>query len=409
MLALACSLLLPTIWIVDAQMGPGAHFANLPAAIAAAANGDTIVVRAGTYSGFDLIGKAVAVRGEGAAVTHVVGAPGTLAVRILNAGGPVLLSGLHVEGTSAMNVVLSGVELIDCEVVGRSGSTASAGGLGLSVGSNALVVASRCNFVGGAAGSPGSVVGTILGGDAVRVSGSGSSGNGFVADQCMLRGGDAVGAPGTLSIGGCALSASGRVRLDRSRCRGGDSSGTGGNGVEVLLGGDVRIAGDPTSYVVGGAVAGAPVASIRNVLGAATVHAPVSIVGPFDGFVQQAPELPRLQVDGALRADGSFDAQQPVQVALDGLVPNGLGFVAFGIPWFVPPSAPFASELLVGGAGSAFLVAPLDTAGRLQFAYTPGAFGSVLVGVPVHLQGGVVSPALGSVLTSNLAVHIAVP
>src|SRR4029077_1951436 len=43
---------LPTIWIVDSANGPGAHFTDLPAAIAAAASGDTLVVRAGAYMPF---------------------------------------------------------------------------------------------------------------------------------------------------------------------------------------------------------------------------------------------------------------------------------------------------------------------------------------------------------------------
>lgn len=405
MFALACSLLLPTIWVVDAQMSTGAHFADLPAAIAAAANGDTIVVRAGTYSRFDLVGKAVTIRGEGASTTHVVDSS---PVRIVNAGGTVLLSGLHVTCSPAMYVTTSRVELLDCEFVGRGGPSTVFGGGGLGVGTGALVVACRCTFVGGLAGAQSPFL-FSLGGDAVRVDTGGSLGHGFVADQCILRGGDGFGAPGAQAQGGCALNTSGRVRLDRSRCRGGDSNGVGGKGVDSTLGGDVRIAGDATSYVVGGSVAGVPVASIRSVLGSATVHAPVSVVGAFEGFVQVAPELPRLQVGGAVRADGTFDAQQPVTVTLDGLVPNGLSFVGLGIPGLVPPSAPFASELLVGSAGSSFLVAPLDAAGRLQFAYTPAAFGSVLVGMPVHLQGGVVSPALGSVLTSNLDVHVAAP
>ena len=408
MITLPSLLFLPTIWIVDAQMGAGAHFADLPAAIAAAANGDTILVRAGTYSGFDLIAKGVTLRGEGATVTRIVSPSGTPAVRIVNATSAVVLSGLRVEGITAVTVVLSGVELLDCEVVGRGSPTATTGGIGLTVGSSALVVASRCTFVGGEAGASASASTTIVAGDAVRVSASASLGNGFVADQCWLRGGDALGVGGQ-HLGGRALNASGRARLDRCRCRGGDSSGAGGVAIEVTLGGEARVAGDGTSYVVGGLVGGGRAAAIRNVLANAIVHAPVGVVGTFDGLVQTGPELPRLQVDGVVRADGSFEAQQPVQVALDGLVPNGLGFVAFGMPSFLPPQAPFASELLVGGAGSLFLAAPLDAAGRLQFAYTPAAFGAVLVGVPVHLQGGVVSPTLGSVLTSNLDVHVALP
>ncbi len=39
-------------WVVDANGGPGYDFRDLPGAVVAVANGDTVVVRAGTYSTF---------------------------------------------------------------------------------------------------------------------------------------------------------------------------------------------------------------------------------------------------------------------------------------------------------------------------------------------------------------------
>ncbi len=64
MLLSLAMLVLPTIWIVDAANGPGTNFTDLPAAVAAAAHGDTILVRAGAYSAFQVSGKALAIRGE---------------------------------------------------------------------------------------------------------------------------------------------------------------------------------------------------------------------------------------------------------------------------------------------------------------------------------------------------------
>lgn len=61
--------LLPTIWIVDAANGPGTNFTDLPAAIQAAASGDTVLVRSGTYAPFAVAGKALTIRGAGAATT----------------------------------------------------------------------------------------------------------------------------------------------------------------------------------------------------------------------------------------------------------------------------------------------------------------------------------------------------
>src|SRR5215510_991412 len=59
-------LLVPTIWIVDAANGPGTNFTSLPAAVAAAASGDTLIVRRGTYQPFQVSGKALTIRGEAA-------------------------------------------------------------------------------------------------------------------------------------------------------------------------------------------------------------------------------------------------------------------------------------------------------------------------------------------------------
>src|SRR5262245_40112703 len=62
----------PSIWIVDQANGPGTHFTDLPAAVAAAQSGDTILVRAGSsYTTFSVSGKALTIRGAGAASTFV--------------------------------------------------------------------------------------------------------------------------------------------------------------------------------------------------------------------------------------------------------------------------------------------------------------------------------------------------
>jgi hypothetical protein len=399
MIPLPSLLLLPTIWIVDAQMGPGAQFADLPAAIAAAANGDTILVRAGTYSGFSVNGKALTLRGEGMATTRILASALGMTVEILNAGGVFVLSGLRLEGgLPAMIVQSSAVELLDCELVGLSG--AGAGGPGLSM-NLANVVAARCTFTGG------SVSGGIvaIAGDGVSIAGAST----FVADQCVFLGGDLPSVGGGFQQAGIGLRNSGQVRLDGCRARGGNGQGIAGAGVTVTFFASARIAGDATSYVAAGLASGQFDVALRNAFGSIVRHDPVAVVGGVSGTVVTSQPLPRLRLGGAVRADGTLDALQPVLVTLDGLVPNGFGFIGFGDPVFTAAAPPFATELLVGGAGSTFFVAPLDALGRLQFAYTPALIGGPLVGVPVHLQGGAWSPALGSVLTSNLAVHIALP
>src|SRR6188474_3248921 len=71
MLGFVLAFVLPTIWIVDANSGPGTHFTDLPAAVAAAQSGDTILVRPGTYTAFAVTGKALTIRGVGVATTTV--------------------------------------------------------------------------------------------------------------------------------------------------------------------------------------------------------------------------------------------------------------------------------------------------------------------------------------------------
>ena len=391
--------LLPTIWVVDAQMGPGAHFSNLPAAIAAAANGDTILVRAGDYAPFSIQGKFVTIRGEGSTTTRILGLPTGPAAQIDSPGGMTVLSGLRLEGgTPSLLLQSAAVELLDCDVASTSGVALAGAAVVLA---DTFCIASRCTFQGG------SGVGALVAAGGHGVSCEGDST--LLADQCVIRGGDAlpVGAP--ILLPGRGVLCGGQLRLDGCRVRGGAGPTAGVAGIEVASNATLRIVGDASSYVAAGFVAGQPGTALRNPAGTVFQNGPITMVGGVVGAIGLGPSLPNLQVVGAVRADGTLDALQPVQVTLDGLEPNGFGYVAFGDPVLTALVPVFATELLVGGAVSAAFVAPLDAAGRLQFTYTPAAIGGPLVGVPVHLQGGAYSPAVGGVLTSNLDVHIAVP
>src|SRR5262245_14988350 len=73
-------LLAQQTWVVDRLNRPGANFTDLPPAVAAAANGDTILLR-GTgpatpgvaYTAPTIDGRGLTIRGEGAATTRVIG------------------------------------------------------------------------------------------------------------------------------------------------------------------------------------------------------------------------------------------------------------------------------------------------------------------------------------------------
>lgn len=77
-----------TTWIVDASNGPGTNFTDIPPALAAAAPGDVIIVRAGSYSGFTL-NRGITLLGSPGAQTlnHIV-------INSVPAGEIAVLSGL---------------------------------------------------------------------------------------------------------------------------------------------------------------------------------------------------------------------------------------------------------------------------------------------------------------------------
>ena len=68
---LAC-LLLQNTWVVDDNGGPGVNFTDIPPAIAAAADGDILLVQPGLYSHFTLSGKGLRILGTSTGNTVVI-------------------------------------------------------------------------------------------------------------------------------------------------------------------------------------------------------------------------------------------------------------------------------------------------------------------------------------------------
>ena len=167
---------LPTIWIVDAANGPGTNFVDLPPAIAAAASGDTIIVRAGNYSAFNVSGKALTIRGAGAAAAHVFGlgpgAPSNLGTTIdtVPAGSTFYVSGLSFAGfhgvpppilSSGLGVLgASRVVVTDAIITGPGITTAAwnYAGAGLVLSGGAEVHVSRTTMQGAGTGA---IAGTV--------------------------------------------------------------------------------------------------------------------------------------------------------------------------------------------------------------------------------------------------------
>lgn len=139
------SLAAQTTWVVDAAGAPGSQFTGLPAAFAAVADGDTVIVRAGTYAPGTL-SNAIRLIGEpGASVESPFGGPSLVvnsiaagqrctvrglrvapypflstvpAVHVLNCAGTVVLHDLNVESHSST----PGLRVQNCSAVLLSGS-----------------------------------------------------------------------------------------------------------------------------------------------------------------------------------------------------------------------------------------------------------------------------------------------
>jgi hypothetical protein len=399
--------LLQTTWIVDAAAGPGSHFTDLPPAIAAAASGDTILVRAGSYSAFTIAAKELAIRGAGAGVT-IVNGPSHL-VASTPAGGVNLFAGLSIRGDVTVSQQAR-VELLDCLILGRGGTFS--GSVAVWVTQSELLVV-RCQITGGevlapASGLGPSGLGQTYAGTAVMLQQAY-----FAAYDCDISGGDNfANNPFMQHAGGqgLAVQTSSWARVDSCRVTGGDALHVGGQGINVHTNGHVQIQGDATDFVRGGTAGFGGAAPAIHVFASplvlpsfVTVHGTTPITGTVTGPVTfGAPQLPELTVAATTLPSGETDATQPVTVTFDGLVPSAPFALLIGFQLdYAPSSAPLVGDLLVNAASAAFLTGLLDAAGQLQFRVVPaGLFGGG-VPFPFYMQCAVFDPS-GAVRLSNL-------
>jgi hypothetical protein len=146
-------------WIVDEAMGTGAHYSDIPAAVARAAHGDRILVRGGTYTAFTLsrgvkilgLGGVSAVGNSAQPTSYISGVPAgrTAVVQNIRFVAFSLGTHLHVQGNSGRVIVEDcqgvmavsnslHVHLVNCRVEGHPYA-------GLLVHGSRLL-ATRCRF-----------------------------------------------------------------------------------------------------------------------------------------------------------------------------------------------------------------------------------------------------------------------
>lgn len=149
---------LATTWSVDDS--GGADFTTITAAIAAAVDGDVIVVRPGSYAAFDVVDEHLVIRGDGTGDVNVVG---RTTVSSLAATREVELANLRFFASAAQTLETFGadanagvVALRNCSLTGANGGATFATRNGRSAAAFdacTLVIVHASSFTGGAGSS----------------------------------------------------------------------------------------------------------------------------------------------------------------------------------------------------------------------------------------------------------------
>jgi hypothetical protein len=404
--------LLPTIWIVDASNGPGTNFTDLPPAVAAAANGDTIIVRAGSYAAFTVTGKALTIRGAGASTTLVqmLGSPnGDTRISNTPAGTTFYLGGLKFAPpqttlgpsvVAGLEITAAKVTLADVIIQGATvgGFTSINATPGLRILTSAEVHLTRCTVTGGNAvgwygGAGVYAVQSYLAVDASTLSGGNQNYSGTAAVGLFLSGGFAA--------------------VSRSSVIGHNNPfGPGGAGISVTGGGFVRVGGLATNVVQAGTGPGSLLYSIvADAASSAIVHGGVTLAptGSVSGAVTLgAVALPYLSMTGTTTPGGELTASQLVTVSLAGVVPSTWFLLGVDLaPGFIePPPSIAIGELLIPYPPGIVIQGNLDAAAQMQFSMIPAIGAPSLLGVPVYLQFGIFDPGSGQYRLSNGEVRV---
>ncbi len=245
-----------TIWIVDANNGPGANFSTITAALAVAVPGDRILVRNGNYyenvavtSGITIVGWNATQYPMVVPTSITAAIHGQVSVQNVPAGQTAVLSGLIIARPGSGSGLCLGVS--DCAgpvVLDRLFLTNGSGLI--SNATNVIIEEMRIRHLYG--GVP-------------AISGMFVVNSWVQANDLDSTGGDLYGDPGYYPAAGAALEVGNNsiVALARPKLSGGTGGGpwttspstpAGGPAIRAFGGGIVSIADDPSglNYLVGG-------------------------------------------------------------------------------------------------------------------------------------------------------------
>jgi len=144
------------VWVVAPTPGPGVDFTNVQAAVNAASNGDSVLLKSGSYPSFGIVAKDVDVIADVGANVTVAG----FSVRMLPAGRAVVVRGIVASGGTEEGAQIKNcaghVTLEDCVLVGADGDGAFTspnfdpnGSSGALVDGSTQVAIVRCQLFGG--------------------------------------------------------------------------------------------------------------------------------------------------------------------------------------------------------------------------------------------------------------------
>ncbi len=420
-LAVLAFAFLQNTWVVDDGGGPGVNFTDIPPAVAAAADGDILLVQPGTYSHFVLTGKGLRILGSGSSNTIVQNTGTTLTTSISglpstsiayvdrltiqrsspnNGGILVLIQGSTTQAAiadcvlqglgreTALRVVGAALWLFHSTVNGGSGTIpfsviATGGGNALEAQTGAFVSASGSTLRGGNASNGFScdLFGGLDGGRGASIQGGSEA---WIAETDVI-GGDGVYAPicgfPDLGKGGTALfvdSSTARVSGGPAMYLLGGNPGCPNSPVGFLYAGEGILTTGPSTVVVHSVTVSA--GSCPGLCGLWGICSAAATIGP--GIQMLAPPLPVLDVSGDFTLSGGS-----ATLLLANGPPNALFFVGVtGVPDHVDSGPLFLGEFLVDPTavfpffsgvlsvtGAAFLTIPL-TGLPPSFAYFPFHF-----------------------------------